>query len=183
MKTFACALVLLVSVAAFAGQSGLSPGYYICESWGGSTSYFSDIFLGPGDADSVSKAFAQMLAAKYGYTERVDCPIAYKTPEGLKRLQDQHKPYAAQREKQGRKIVETGWTYNGAPSLSAATPKEPTGSELKPASGVYCYEVTAGTVYYSKTKPFAANTSANDSPMPVVLSVRHANSTSSGSLF
>jgi hypothetical protein len=118
MKTFTFALIFLIPVAAFARQGTLSPGYYICESMEGNTSYFSDIFLGPGDDDAVSKAFTQMLTTKYGYTGRVSCPLAYKTPEGLKRLQDQHKPYAAQRAQQGRKIVETGWTYSGAPSLS-----------------------------------------------------------------
>ena len=131
MKTFKVVLIAVTSVAPFSGpiaalaQGTLSPGYYICESMEGDTSYFSDIFLGPGDADAVGKGFSQMLATKYGYTGRNSCPIAFKNPETLKLLQSQHKPYAAQRAQQGRKIVETGWTYNGAPSLSSATPHEP----------------------------------------------------------
>jgi hypothetical protein len=100
---------------------------------GGDTSYFSDIFLAPGkDADAVSQAFSQMLATKYGYTGRVSCPLAFKTAEALKQLQNQHKPYAAQRAQQGRKIVETGWTYKGAPSLSTAEP--PASTEAPPAA-------------------------------------------------
>lgn len=130
MKTLALIIVaLLVPVAAFARQSDLSPGYYECESMEGNTSYFSDIFLGPGDADAVGKGFSQMVAAKYGYSGRISCPIAFKTPEGLKRLQDQHQSYAEQRAQQGRKIVETHWTYNGAPSLSIQPkPTQPSGS-------------------------------------------------------
>lgn len=145
MKTLTFIRTLLTSLAMIAcsgaalAQGQFSPGYYICESMGGDTSYFSDIFLGPGDMAVVTEAFKQMLAAKYGYTNRVTCPLAFKTAATLKQMQDQHKPYTAQRAQQGRKIVETGWTYGGAPSLSAGSPHtEPANgntAELPPAYG------------------------------------------------
>ena len=106
------------TLAAFAGQAPLSPGYYVCEAMEGNTSYFSDIFLGPGDADAVSKAFAQMLAAKLSSSSgRVSCPLAFKTDATLKSLRDQHKPYAAQRAQQGRKPWRPAGRTAARPSL------------------------------------------------------------------
>ena len=144
MKTLTFTLIFaaatLVSSVAAAGESPFSPGYYICETMEGDTSYFSDIFLGPGDASAVGKGFREMLAAKYGYTGRVNCPRANNSPDVLKLLQEQHAPYAAQRAQQGRKIVETGWTYGGAPSLSIATPPPKAAGSAPKSNAQSAYE-------------------------------------------
>ena len=166
MKISAFGVVLLTCGLTLAGESSLSPGYYQCTSLtSAKTVYFSAIFEGPGNAD-VGKAFSQVLSDKYGYTGYVNCPLAFKGPTVVQKMQQDQANYAAQLRKQGKTVVETGWTFNGRPALGTKVPPQTASvnQETKPdlqagINGVYTgtYTCAKGPVDLKLTLTLAAN--------------------------
>lgn len=166
MRASTLAVVFLTCSFAVAGESSLSPGYYQCTSLtSGKTVYFSAIFEGPGNAD-VEKAFSQMLSDKYGYTGYGNCPLAFKGPTVVQKMHQDQANYTAQLRKQGKTVVETGWTYKGAPALGTkvppqtASPDPATTPDLQAAiNGVYTgtYTCAKGPVDLKLSLRLAAN--------------------------
>lgn len=124
MRVFTAVLVVFLAALAYGGgDSGLT-GYWSCQSAADQdTIYFSSTW--DGTAHNDDKAFAQFLTTKYGYNGRATCSLLYKAGNTLATLQRSHDAKVSQWRSQGKKVVETGWTNNGAPALTAAAPEGP----------------------------------------------------------
>ena len=85
-----------------------------CETYAGTTTYLSSVFRATSTPDQVQNAFAQVLAQKYGYNGRVDCPMAYASQTPIEKLQSDQKSRVAQLRGAGRTVVETGWAFGAA---------------------------------------------------------------------
>jgi hypothetical protein len=126
MRTLAATLVVLVSGLAFGGETAVK-GYLSCQSLPNEdTIYDSSTWDGAGGDQE--RAFLQYLQTKYGYTGRTTCSVEYKATTTIAHMQQSHNAMVAQWRSQGKKIVETGWTYNGAPALTGPAPDGPVAS-------------------------------------------------------
>jgi hypothetical protein len=120
MKMLIGMFLLFTTSFAIAGESPMNaPGYFTCRSLGsGKTVYFSAVFAGKG-TDKPTDAFSQMLRTKYGFTDGGSCGMAYKAAGIDQKLVSDQASYAEQLRKQGIIVVETGWTFNGVPAITA----------------------------------------------------------------
>ncbi len=149
MRILTATLVVLVSFLffgglAFGGESPVS-GYLSCQSLPTTdTIYYSSTWEGA--SSSEDRAFMQYLKTKYGYTGQASCSVEYKATTTIAHMQQSHNAMVAQWRSQGKKIVETGWTYNGAPALTTAAPD--------------------GPVATTANKPQTRVPDADDQPMP-----------------
>ena len=123
MKAMSGLLLLLVSSLAYAGgDSGLT-GYWLCQSAADQdTIYFSSTWKGTTHNDDL--AFAQFLNAKHGYKGKASCSLAYESGNTMAMLQREYDARVAGFRRQGKKIVETGWTNNGAAALTSNAPEQ-----------------------------------------------------------
>ncbi|HEY7351846.1 MAG TPA: hypothetical protein VH596_03660 [Terriglobales bacterium] len=108
-------------VALAGGDSGYTPPspYYYCMSNPTSkTEYFSGLFLVPASTPygSISNAFTQFIAGKYGNPGNVACFGDTDHNKAAKQMQQM----SAQ--KAGYTVVATGWTYKAAPGAANADP-------------------------------------------------------------
>lgn len=124
MKILTVTLIVLVSTLAYAGgDSGLT-GYWSCQSAADQdTIYVSSTW--DGTAHNDEKAFVQFLNTKYGYKGQPTCGLLYKAGNTIQTLQREHNAKVAQWRGQGKKVVETGWTNNGAAALTTNAPETP----------------------------------------------------------
>jgi len=123
MRTFTATLVVFVSTLAFGGESPVS-GYISCQSAPNQdTIYFSSAYEGSVSNDD--GAFTQFLKTKYGFTGQASCNVAFKAYTTVPRLQQGYDATVAQWRRQGKKVVETGWTNHGAPALTTKAPDGP----------------------------------------------------------
>lgn len=120
MKILVGVLILFVSCLAFGGESAMH-GYLECQSAANQdTIYFSAIYEGTVGQDG--NAFAQFLNTKYGYKGSAGCSVANKAYTTIPKLQEGHKATVAQWRKNGKKVVDTGWTYTGTNSQANSAP-------------------------------------------------------------
>src|ERR1041385_7527004 len=130
MKVLSQTLVVLVSTLAFAGE-GATQGYLSCQSAASQdTIYFSSTW--DGETNNDQRAFIQFLNTKYGYKGDASCSVAYKAYTTIPKLQQSHNATVAQWRSQGKKIVETGWTNNGAAALTGPAPNGPVTNAAAP---------------------------------------------------
>jgi hypothetical protein len=123
MRTLATILVVLVSALAYGGEAAVQ-GYLSCQSAPNTdTIYYSSTWEGA--TSNEDRAFMQYLKTKYGYTGAASCSVEYKATTTIAHMQQSHNAMVAQWRSQGKKIVETGWTYNGAPALTGPAPSGP----------------------------------------------------------
>ncbi len=117
---------------------------YCSSDMGQSTMYFSaafDLFLPAGAPDlkyhQMEDSFKQTIQQKYGYEGNAVCFGNYKT---LAEVQaDEQKRITEMRASKKWKIIETGWTYNGAPPIVASGKGKPS----------YCFGYNGNTGYFS----------------------------------
>ena len=122
MKILTAALVVLMPALAYAGGDTGLTGYWSCQSAANQdTIYFSSTWDGTTNNDD--RAFIQFLNAKYGYKGQATCSLLYKAGNTIATLQREHNAKVAQWRSQGKKVVETGWTNNGASALTTAAPE------------------------------------------------------------
>lgn len=120
MKILVGVLFVFASCLAFGGESSMS-GYIECQSAANQdTIYFSAIY--EGSSGPAANAFTQFLNTKYGYKGGANCSVANKAYTTIAKLQEGHKVTVAQWRSNGKKVVDTGWTYNGATTQSAKQP-------------------------------------------------------------
>lgn len=127
MKSLEAALLVLACVSfttppATAGETGINAaGYISCWSYADAHSknvYYSALFEGNGTMLAGAKdAFARMLGSRYGFHDGVYCNLAIKRTTSLAKLKADHKVNAQSFRSQGTAVIETGWTYNGAPAI------------------------------------------------------------------
>ena len=123
MKILAGVLLVFASCLAFGGETPVQ-GYLSCQSAANQdTIYFSSTWDGSTNNDG--NAFTQYLNTKYGYKGSANCTVAYKAYTTVPKLQEQYNAVVAQWRSQGKKIVETGWTNNGAAALTTGAPDGP----------------------------------------------------------
>jgi hypothetical protein len=126
MRNLTATLIVLASSLAFAGEAAVS-GYLSCQSAANqSTIYYSSTWEGA--SSNEDRAFMQYLKTKYGYAGQTTCSVEYKATTTIAHMQQSHNAMVAQWRSQGKKIVETGWTYNGAPALTGPAPDGPVAS-------------------------------------------------------
>lgn len=147
MRTLAW--VVLACTLAFGGETSVK-GYLSCQSLPNqNTIYYSSTW--DGASGDEQRAFMEYLKTKYGYTGQTTCSVEYKATTTIAHMQQSHNAMVAQWRSQGKKIVETGWTYNGAPALTGPAPDGPVAS------------------YAAKTQTPVAD--PDDQPMPAKKSV------------
>lgn len=122
----------LLALAPQRGDSGepspYDDGYWQCQNMPiVDAAYFSATFEANADRAVVAAAFAEMLAAEYGYEGRTNCGVAIRGPTTIAKLEDDQARYVKQLQQSQIKVVETGWVYTGvvAPppaSVPAAAP-------------------------------------------------------------
>jgi hypothetical protein len=106
------------------GTSGqrdrLQTGYWSCytAAFGNDPAYVSATWEDTAIADEVYAAFVKMLGEKYRFKGQAFCSRAVKGSTDLKSVAASREQLYQQWEKQGRKVVRTGWT-----SLAPATKK------------------------------------------------------------
>ena len=123
MRILNVALIVLLSALAFGGESPMS-GYISCQSDPTqATLYFSSTYDSAMSNDGY--AFAQFLSTKYGYKGSANCNVANKATTTIAHLQAGHDATVAQWRSNGKKVVDTGWTNNGLPALTAPAPEGP----------------------------------------------------------
>ena len=133
MRILIATLVVLMSSLAFGGEGPLG-GYLSCQSLPNTdTIYYSSTWEG---ASGEGQGFAQYLKTRYGYTGATSCSVEFKATTTIAHMQQSHNAMVAQWRSQGKKIVETGWTPNGAPALTTAAPDGPVASAAKPQTQV-----------------------------------------------
>jgi hypothetical protein len=115
------AISVLAAAPAFAGESPPfgNEGHFECHSTPpAGTVYFSAIFGGTFDRETVHAAYKDMLHDKYAYRGEVSCSMAIYSGATLAKLQGDQKRYIDQLRAGGTKVAETGWVYSSAMSLS-----------------------------------------------------------------
>jgi len=146
LTDFALALFCLLlltrpGMAGTAGNGSHAGGtwHYYCTSNQGETLYFSgafDVTAAPGtakvDDGKMGEGFKQTLAEQYGYDGPVVCFGDFKTLDAAQT--GEQKRIAGARASNKWKVVETGWTYNGAPAAGSSA-SEPAASAPAAASG------------------------------------------------
>lgn len=108
------AISVLAASPVFAGESPPfgNQGHFECRSMPpAGTVYFSAIFGGTFDHQTVHAAYKNMLHDKYAYEGEVSCSMAIYSGATLAKLQDDQKRYIDQLRTGGTKVVETGWVY------------------------------------------------------------------------
>jgi len=126
MRTLATILVVFLSALAYGGEAAVQ-GYLSCQSAPNTdTIYYSSTWEGA--TSNEDRAFMQYLKTKYGYAGAASCSVEYKATTTIAHMQQSHNAMVAQWRSQGKKIVETGWTYNGAPALTGPAPDGPVAS-------------------------------------------------------
>lgn len=109
------ALFLAAVVAAFAPARGAlydtERGRWLCST-PPPTVYLTSLFemKGLGESSEAENAFAQALAAKYGYSGSVDCSMADKSVS-LEQLNVNKANRTAALRKEGVKVIETEWAF------------------------------------------------------------------------
>lgn len=143
-------LLALAPHRSYAGESNpTDDGFWQCQNMPiVDAAYFSAIFEANADRAVVATAFAQMLAAQYGYEGRTNCGVANRSPTIRAKLEDDQLRYVKQLQQSEIKVVETGWVYAGA---GAPAP------EATPASA----PATAPTPAVAPTKLWVCRGSTN----------------------
>lgn len=172
VKRGASTLVLILIAAISARGQGRTtvPGYVQCNTTGGDTIYFSALFeVDPppgGDTGGYTTAFADYLKSKYNVTDRVGCGYAIKSTADVQHLSDGQSAEEAQWRINGKKVVETNWTWNGAPVLNrppvAAPPPSATPAPPSAAQQAYEKALEAGRPRSATGSP----TDAAGNPLP-----------------
>ncbi len=137
-----CCLLLSaqIALAGTAGNGSHAGGtwHYYCTSNQGDTLYFSaafDVTAAPGtakvDDSKMGAGFKQTLAEQYGYDGPVVCFGDFKTLDAAQT--GEQKRIDGARASNKWKVVETGWTYNGAPAAGNGA-SEPAASAPTAAS-------------------------------------------------
>ena len=126
MKILWLMVLVLAPALAFGGEAAVS-GYLSCQSAASQdTIYYSSTWEGA--SSNEDRVFMQYLKTKYGYTGSTSCSVEYKATTTIAHMQQSHNAMVAQWRSQGKKIVETGWTLNGAPALTGPAPNGPVAS-------------------------------------------------------
>jgi hypothetical protein len=149
----ASSIVLAVAPARrLAGQSDLpADGHWSCFSgYENDPIYVTPVWDARAALDDVQSAFKQFLSTKYSYKGRVSCGRADMGKSTLAGLQAGKEQEQAQWRKNGKTIVQTGWTNGSGGAASPAAgqpasnpPTQPGGGAKPAASGqnVTQYEV------------------------------------------
>ena len=115
----ALATTSLLAARVEAGETpyGVATDHWLCiASDDPHTSYYSNVFDVQGDRGEVDNAFAQALAAKYGY--KGEAPCAVYPVSGPQSADNTRAMQIAQDARAGKKAVELDWSYQpGAVSL------------------------------------------------------------------
>ena len=116
--------------------------WYCSSDMGQSTMYFSaafDVILAPGVPDlkyrQMDDAFKQTIEQKYGYKGNAVCFGDYKTLAAVQA--DEQKRISEMRASKKWKVIETGWTYNGAPAAVASSAPAARPVNATAITGVY----------------------------------------------
>lgn len=143
MKFFVGRVILAVSVGfivrpvdASALQNGPEDYYWSCYSGSETDSvYFTAVWEERVEPSEVYASFRNFLADKYSYKGQVFCAMASKVPGvDLAKAKADQLNMRQHWQKQGKKVVETGWTNQvpaakataqGAPAAGAAAPGAP----------------------------------------------------------
>jgi hypothetical protein len=117
----------IVPVQKLAGQSELpADGHWSCVSgYEDNPVFVTPVWDGRAAMDDVKDAFKQFLSAKYSYKGRVSCgraDIGGSTLAGLRAGKEQEQ---AQWRKNGKTVVQTGWTFGSANAAASPAAGQP----------------------------------------------------------
>ena len=133
MHTAFCVVLCVVFLSSAARAGQITSQYYCIEQAAPQTRYYSAVFTAPetGVAAQMRAAFQQFVLQKYGANNQPLCVYGK-----VENVQNQ----IAQAKASGWNIVETNWTYNGAPAIAQTAP-------APAAKGMY---FVCSVSYYSK---------------------------------
>jgi hypothetical protein len=127
----------IAPVQRLTGQSDLAAdGRWSCFSgYEDNPIYVTPVWDARGIADDVAAKFKEMLATKYNYKGRVSCGRADMATSTLAGLQAGKEQEQAQWRKNGKTIVQTGWTYGSAGAATTPPAGQPATNPPAPAAG------------------------------------------------